>query len=880
MPTLKQCVNNVKKTIDDVLDDDLIGAREELNSLTKMIDEGKIEDEKIYEALAELVGTVNTMVKFQKRNTMLNTLAQVRMYRYMEENHIDAPLRGLEGLIAGVQSGKYGTRKSLERRMESVRGRYLGGFLRDLEQHPDSNALFLDTSPEMDKQINRALYDHSGGENISKNYPEPIVKLVELMHKYSEMARLEANSSGAMIGKLDNYSVAQTHDPIMLIRGRKNKQKGLDEREDWIAYMKQALDPERTFGKADPDEFLNKVYNNIITRDHKSASDTSLDTAQISLTGTRNIGRAMSKERVLHFKSADDWFDYNNQWGKKTVKEAYISGMMKKTNDIAMMQMLGPNPRNNLIKITEMIKNKIPDDRPDEKIALGTAWGRDGELTKLLDVVDGTANSIVPTKRGAQMAFVSAGYRGVVTMAMLGKMVLAMIPDLAVFSQNVKSNSSGGYAGGISKAFGALIESVGGTPEEKIRVARMMGIFQDSVIQGVGARFGIDRDFSSGMQRSVNMFMKLNGAAWWNDNLKMSAVIMFSSEVGDGITKGAKYADLNADLKRGLLRNGIGEHEWKVVSKMETIDYKGDRLGAPEGIHNISDDVIKSYLKSKDRLVSKRSINEARTELEDTLRSYYVDMAEYSVVTPDAKTSKVMFKTGQRGTFIREFANVVGLFKTFGVSIMQKSLGQEIFGRGYAYNPNMGVTRNALKALSENRNGELANVTSLMAGMFALGYGSIYLKDMVSGKESPDLNDPKTHMRALIQSGSLGLLGDFTVNQVMNNRYGHNPVANMIGPGGGTVNDAINLISGAFELLQTGKSDKIKKELWNTVTGHTPYQNHFLLRPVMDWALLYSVQEALNPGYLRRMEGFVKKKSGQDYYAPPSEGGIIGAMLK
>ena len=84
MPTLKQCVNNVKKTIDDVLDDDLIGAREELNSLTKMIDEGKIEDEKIYEALAELVGTVNTMVKFQKRNTMLNTLAQVRMYRYME----------------------------------------------------------------------------------------------------------------------------------------------------------------------------------------------------------------------------------------------------------------------------------------------------------------------------------------------------------------------------------------------------------------------------------------------------------------------------------------------------------------------------------------------------------------------------------------------------------------------------------------------------------------------------------------------------------------------------------------------------------------------------------------------------------------------------
>jgi hypothetical protein len=28
------------------------------------------------------------------------------------------------------------------------------------------------------------------------------------------------------------------------------------------------------------------------------------------------------------------------------------------------------------------------------------------------------------------------------------------------------------------------------------------------------------------------------------------------------------------------------------------------------------------------------------------------------------------------------------------------------------------------------------------------------------------------------------------------------------------------------------------------------------------------------------MEGFVKKKSGQDYYAPPSEGGIIGAMLK
>ena len=52
--------------------------------------------------------------------------------------------------------------------------------------------------------------------------------------------------------------------------------------------------------------------------------------------------------------------------------------------------------------------------------------------------------------------------------------------------------------------------------------------------------------------------------------------------------------------------------------------------------------------------------------------------------------------------------------------------------------------------------------------------------------------------------------------------------------------------------------------------NNTPYANLFYTRAAADYLFLYSVQEALNPGALRRMERRIEKENGQTFLLSPS----------
>jgi hypothetical protein len=53
--------------------------------------------------------------------------------------------------------------------------------------------------------------------------------------------------------------------------------------------------------------------------------------------------------------------------------------------------------------------------------------------------------------------------------------------------------------------------------------------------------------------------------------------------------------------------------------------------------------------------------------------------------------------------------------------------------------------------------------------------------------------------------------------------------------------------------------------------ANTPFMNLFYSRIVLDYLVLYQIQEALNPGYLRRMERQVEREQGQEFLLAPSE---------
>jgi len=885
MTTLTKCIKQVRASIKaSIKDGDDVAsiASKDVDDVLEKFEKGELTDEVLVESLREITKKTEILAKIKKRQAMLNSVATSSIYRFINEHWPNDPQRGFDSLIVGSQSVAKGSRDSVERRMDGLNRKYLGAFQEDLEKRPELRELMMKSDPETDLQITRAMFSLGRGIDTSSIHPD-IVELAKVMRKYQEVARLDANNAGAYVGKIDDYVVAQSHDPSLLVRGRKGSDARTEGeiKSDWVEYIKARLDHKQTFGNADPDKFLSKVYDNLITGDHQASSSKS--GPRIALTGFKNIGRSASSERVLHFKDADAWYEYNDAFGAKTMRQAYTAGLMKSANDTAMMRAFGPNARMNLEKAAKMYKDHLTklDQTKYATQIKSLANGFDpqkGRFTKMLDIVDGTANSINPSRAGTIAAHAGAMYRATVLMSKLGGMIFSMVSDTALFASAAKNRSDRGWFNGMGRSVGGLIESIGGTPAEKRRSAQRLGVFHDAMIQSVGARFGADRDLSGFLQNSVNTFMKFNLAAWWTDAMRMGAVTMFANDVGDAA--GKSFAEMG-NLARALKKSGIDDAEWQAISKSQLEDFNGNRVLYPERIAELDDEVIGKYIKSQNRKVNDRNIRLAKEELETKLRGYYVDSAESAVLNPDAKTNFYMQKHHQRGTVEGEIARHVGLLKSFGVAIVQKSIGEEVFGKGYVYDPTRGVGSNFIKALKDGENGELAGVMSLVAGMSVMGYASLTLKDVARGKDPimpwDDEFDGKIMARSALQGGGLGILGDWLIGETMNDRYGHNPLASGIGPLGGTVQDMYDIVGA----ITRGEFDKLPDEVLKTVVSHTPYQNHPVARAVVDYAILQSLTEAANPGYMDRMEQRHTANTGQGYWSAPSKRStLIGDLSK
>jgi len=52
--------------------------------------------------------------------------------------------------------------------------------------------------------------------------------------------------------------------------------------------------------------------------------------------------------------------------------------------------------------------------------------------------------------------------------------------------------------------------------------------------------------------------------------------------------------------------------------------------------------------------------------------------------------------------------------------------------------------------------------------------------------------------------------------------------------------------------------------------GFTPGANLFYTRALTDYMLWYELKETVDPGFLRRMERNLFKRTGQEFLIPPS----------
>jgi hypothetical protein len=151
----------------------------------------------------------------------------------------------------------------------------------------------------------------------------------------------------------------------------------------------------------------------------------------------------------------------------------------------------------------------------------------------------------------------------------------------------------------------------------------------------------------------------------------------------------------------------------------------------------------------------------------------------------------------------------------------------------------------------------------MMLGSLGFGYMAMSIKDMLKGKTPRPLDNPKTWVAAMSQGGGLGIYGDFLFGE--SSRMGGGFLETLGGPSVGKLADAKRL----FDSAKSGED--VGAQALRFAVSNTPGNNLFYTRMAVDYLFLYELQEAMSPGYLRRMERKAEEERGQQWWLRPSE---------
>ncbi|MEG2579102.1 MAG: hypothetical protein RSA54_15355, partial [Glutamicibacter sp.] len=131
------------------------------------------------------------------------------------------------------------------------------------------------------------------------------------------------------------------------------------------------------------------------------------------------------------------------------------------------------------------------------------------------------------------------------------------------------------------------------------------------------------------------------------------------------------------------------------------------------------------------------------------------------------------------------------------------------------------------------------------------------------GREPRPADAPKTWIAAMVQGGGLGIFGDYLFGEAT--RCGNSALESAAGPALGTAADLANLWARAKE------GDDTAASALRLAQNNTPFLNLFYTRIALDHLFLFSAQEALSPGSLRRTEERIRQENGQQFLIRPSQ---------
>lgn len=877
--SVEQCIAGVRDILGDetLKESDLKAIAKEVQRRARQLRErnnAQAEADVLGEAAQAVTDDVRRATLIERRNRALNILAYDRAMNRIQAG-LDEGLtlrESIAALTVGTEGQVVGGRRSVYANANARFNAYLADMVDELRREGLLEILTKRKGPEgqgegyLDLEIAREMRAVSAGEPSVTGIPEAR-RIAEIFHRVQEGARLDQNRVGAAIGKRWDYIVRQTHDPSAIMKVG---------RETWVENILPLLD-ESTFDGSDPVKFLNQVYKNIVSGDHFKAADAAPH--DITFTGPANLAKKISQHRILHFKDADAWYAYNQEFGKMSLVESMIRGLDRAAENTALMETFGTNPRAMFDNILRAVEDKyFTGDEPP----IG-GWARD-VLENEFKEIDGTTRQV----GHMTLANVGSWIRAFQAYSKLGMSTITSVTDIGSSISELRWQDR--------DLFGAvtdyLQEGFRFSSDARLQAeTNLVGL--DSLKGDIAARWNAEDNFTGTLAKLNRLYYKLNFLGPWTDGRKRAVNAVMAHELAGHLRGGLD--DVPPQYRKVMEAYDIGEPEWRVMQQVEMRARDGREYFTLDGLRALPDEAfnpivgdavaridadIESRRADLESALERAQTDEARTDAQNKLRTleaqrarrrnaaidrakdelfnkvgtFYVDRADAAVPTPGARERAIINRGTMRGTPAGEFLRFIGQLKMFSITAISRNIVRDIGAHG-------------LRAALREGRGDLIGLASHIAMTTMFGMMALQLKEMIKGKTPQPVfgeEAAQAWTAALLQGGGLGIYGDLLLQNY--NEYGRSPQEALLGPG----------IAGMFDalaLLQTPFTDpeNFGPRFNRFVQSNTPGINLFYTKAALDYLILWRFNEWVDPGYSRRLERRTEDK-GQQFIGPsPTE---------
>ena len=134
------------------------------------------------------------------------------------------------------------------------------------------------------------------------------------------------------------------------------------------------------------------------------------------------------------------------------------------------------------------------------------------------------------------------------------------------------------------------------------------------------------------------------------------------------------------------------------------------------------------------------------------------------------------------------------------------------------------------------------------------------------------METPNFLLEAMAKGGGLGFVGDFLANQFSEDpSMGSWGAIQLAGPVATTALEATDLVTSSLNKALYGNDIKVGAKAVKLVRGHMPFVNMWYTSAALDRAVMNKLNDALSPGYTRKMTKRARKLHGQGYWWSPTD---------